>query len=127
MDGDRVDSIIRPVVEDEADMAIGIFRDGRGATDLAQFITPFISGQRALKRQVFLDIPKLDTVRSGVETAITKYARSHDLRIARVSLPGCTHCMKEEKLGFLRGVVHRVRMYADIGKILLDGHEFRKK
>jgi glycosyltransferase involved in cell wall biosynthesis len=125
MDGPRVDSLVEPVVDGSADMAIGIFRDGRGATDLAQFITPFISGQRAMKRETFLNIPKLDEVRSGVETAITKYARCHDLRIARVSLPGCTHCMKEEKLGFVRGFMQRLRMYADIGKIMLDGREFR--
>lgn len=125
MDGDRVDSIVRPVVENEADMSIGIFRDGRGATDLAQFVAPFISGQRAMRRDVFLSIPQLDSVRSGVETAITKYARSHNLRIARVSLTGCTHCMKEEKLGLLRGFAHRLRMYVDIGKIMLDGREYR--
>jgi glycosyltransferase involved in cell wall biosynthesis len=125
MDGVRVDALVRPVLEDSADMAIGIFRDGRGATDLAQFIAPFISGQRALKREVFLGIPKLDGVRSGVETAITKYARSHNLRVARVDLPGCTHCMKEEKLGFWRGFAHRMRMYVDIGRIMLDGREYR--
>jgi len=126
MDGGRVDALVAPVVDDEADMAIGIFRDGRGATDLAQFIAPYISGQRALKRAMFLKIPGLESVRSGVETAITKYARSHGLRVARVSLPGCTHCMKEEKLGLVRGFAHRLRMYADIGRIMLDGREFRK-
>lgn len=126
MDGERVDALVRPIVDGEADMVIGIFKGGRGATDLAQLIAPYISGQRAMRRDVFLQIPKLDWVRSGVETAITKYARSHGLRIVRVALPGCTHSMKEEKLGLLRGFLHRMRMYADIGRIVLDGREFKR-
>lgn len=126
MDGEKVDAIVAPVAEDRADMSIGIFRDGRGATDLAQFLTPYISGQRAMRRDVFLDIPQIDGVRSGVETAITRYFRSRGLRVERVTLAGCTHHMKEEKLGFLRGFTARLRMYADIGKIMLDGRRFRK-
>lgn len=127
MDGGLVDAMAAPVAEGEADMAIGIFRGGRGSTDLAQFIAPYISGQRAIRREVFLGIPKLDQVRSGVETAITKYARAHNLRTVRVALPGCTHCMKEEKLGLVRGFLHRIRMYVDIGRIVLDGREFRRR
>ncbi|MCE5314474.1 MAG: glycosyltransferase family 2 protein [Armatimonadota bacterium] len=126
MDGEKVDAIVRPVAEGEADMAIGIFRGGRGATDLAQFVAPYISGQRAMKREIFLKIPRIDGVRSGVETAITKYFRSHNLKVSRVGLTGCTHHMKEEKLGFLKGFSARMKMYYDIGRIMLDGHEFRK-
>jgi len=126
MDGGKVDAIVEPVADGEADMAIGIFKGGRGATDLAQFLTPYISGQRALRREVFLGIPNVDQVRSGVETAITKYFKAHDLKVSRVDLEGCTHCMKEEKLGFMKGLSARLKMYADITKIMLDGHEFRK-
>ncbi|MEN6356655.1 MAG: glycosyltransferase family 2 protein [Armatimonadota bacterium] len=125
MDGDKVDAIIKPVANGKADMAIGIFNGGRGPTDLAQFLTPYISGQRAMRRDVFLDIPGLDGVRSGVETAITKYFRSRNLKVSRVALAGCTHHMKEEKLGFLKGFSARMKMYYDITKILLDGREFR--
>ncbi len=127
MDGQKVDAIVRPVVNDQADMAIGIFKGGRGATDFAQLVAPYISGQRAMRREVFLTIPKIDSTRSGVESAITKYFRAHRLRVQRVKLPGCTHCMKEEKLGLAKGLASRMRMYYDIGKILLDGRELRKK
>jgi len=126
MDGPKVDAILQPVIDEQADMAIGIFKGGRGSTDLAQFLTPYISGQRAVRRDLFLGIPNIDGVRSGVETAITKYFRAHNLRVARVTLPGCTHCMKEEKLGFWKGFRARMKMYADIGKIMFDGREYRK-
>jgi glycosyltransferase involved in cell wall biosynthesis len=127
VDGPKVDALVTPVREGRADMAIGIFRGGRGTTDLAQFLAPYISGQRALRRETFLGIPKIDGVRSGVETAITRYYRARGLRVERVTLPGCTHCMKEEKLGLVRGFYSRLRMYADIGKIMLDGREFRRR
>lgn len=125
MDGEKVDAIIQPLIDGSADMAIGIFKSGRGATDLAQLIAPFISGQRAMRRDTFIGIPQLEDARSGVETAITKYYRSRKLRVRRVTLAGCTHCMKEEKLGLLRGFVGRMKMYYDIAKILLDGREFK--
>lgn len=126
MDGEKVDAIALPVVDDTADMAIGIFKSGRRSTDLAQVIAPYISGQRAMRRDVFVSIPNLDNVRSGVETAITKYYRSHNLRVKRVDLFGCTHCMKEEKRGFIKGFLGRLRMYYDIGKIALDGRSFKR-
>lgn len=125
MDGEKVDEIVRPLVDGSADMSIGIFKSGRGVTDLAQFVAPYISGQRAMRRDVFVGIPKLECARSGVETAITKYFRRHKLSVRRVSLNGCTHCMKEEKLGFARGFAGRLKMYYDIGKIMLDGRDFR--
>ncbi len=126
MDGPKVDALVTPVADDRADMAIGIFRGGRRSTDLAQFVAPYISGQRAMRRETFLGIPKLEEVRSGVETAITKHFRAHRLRVERVPLSGCTHHMKEEKLGFVRGFASRIRMYLDIGKIMFDGREFKK-
>jgi hypothetical protein len=33
--------------------------------------------------------------------------------------------MKEEKLGLVLGFASRLRMYADIGKIILDGRRFK--
>lgn len=127
LDGSKVDSLLEPIVAGTADMSIGIFKGGRSVTDLAQFVAPYISGQRALRREVFLGIPGLDDVRSGVEIAITKYAESHEFRVTRVSLPGCTHCMKEEKLGLAKGLAARMRMYIDIGRIVLDGHKYRRR
>lgn len=127
LDGDKVDSLLEPVLDDRADMSIGIFRHGRKATDIAQFLAPYISGQRAMRRSTFLEIPELDRARSGVETAITKFFRSRGLRVERVALPGCSHHMKEEKMGFTRGFASRLRMYVDIGRILLDGRAYKQR
>jgi glycosyltransferase involved in cell wall biosynthesis len=124
--GELVDSLVRPVVDGETDVCIGIFSGGRRMTDLAQVIAPFISGQRVLYRSIFLDIPDIEHVRSGIEVAMTKYFRAHGIKMSTVSLPGCTHVMKEEKLGYFRGTFARLRMYYDICKMTLFGHRMSR-
>ena len=108
---EHVDSLVQPVEEDGAAMALGIFRHGRGATDLSQKLVPNISGQRAIRRDLFLAIPCLTRSGFGVELAITHYVMEAGLPMARVVLSGVTHPMKEEKLGFFRGAAARLRMY----------------
>ena len=124
--GEKIDSIVRPVVDREMDVCIGLFSGGRKITDIAQVVAPYISGQRALPRHVFLDIPEIDTVRSGVEVAMSKYFRSNGIKMGTVTIHGCTHTMKEEKLGYLRGSIARTKMYLDILRITLFGHRLSR-
>jgi glycosyltransferase involved in cell wall biosynthesis len=111
---EHLDALVEPVVTAQATMAIGIFTDGRPGLDLAQNLAPMLSGQRCLSRAFFLSTPLVDGSRQGVEIALTVHARASQAGIAFVSLPGVTHCTKEEKLGVMRGVVARGRMYAEI-------------
>ncbi|MBI2843716.1 MAG: glycosyltransferase [Armatimonadetes bacterium] len=121
--GEHIDSILTPVVGGDIEMCVGVFRGGRRLTDLAQIIAPYISGQRAMPRELFLEIPGIQAVRSGVEVALTKYFRANSLKMATVILTGCTHVMKEEKLGCIRGFTARLKMYYEISKIMLNGHK----
>src|SRR6056297_259166 len=52
--------LINPLLADEADMTIGIFTKGRGLTDLAQVVSPNLSGQRAIKLSELRKIKSLD-------------------------------------------------------------------
>lgn len=106
----HVDALVEPVTRG-AVMSLGVFRHGRGPTDLAQKLVPNISGQRAIRRDVFLSIPCLTKSGFGVELAITHFIADAGLPMKRVVLEGVTHPMKEEKLGFLRGARARLRMY----------------
>jgi glycosyltransferase involved in cell wall biosynthesis len=117
----HVADLLRPVLDDLAEMTVGVFRGGRLATDLSHFLVSYISGQRALSRELFLAIPGISASRSGVETAITKYVKARGLRVRNVAMQGVTHPMKEEKLGLLPGVTARLKMYWEIGKSLTDG------
>jgi hypothetical protein len=120
---EHVGDLLEPVLTGEAEMTVGVFRGGRLATDLSHFLVSYISGQRALPRELFLGIPGLATARSGVETAITKYVKARGHRVQNVAMYGVTHPMKEEKLGVLPGVKARLKMYWEIARSLTNGHE----
>ncbi|RKL62061.1 glycosyltransferase family 2 protein [Thermoanaerobacteraceae bacterium SP2] len=110
----HVRELLQPVYSGEAAMTIGIFKNGRGATDLAQRIAPFLSGQRALKRDVFDKLEKYPVKDYGLEIALTLMAERENIRVREVELRNLTHVMKEEKRGLLAGFLSRIKMYWDI-------------
>lgn len=112
----HVRSLLRPVMRGEAEMTIGIFERGRLSTDLAQIVAPYLSGQRAVRREVLQAISGLDTARFGVEVALTRHIKEHNIKVEYVPLENLTHRMKEEKLGLLRGFLARMKMYWEIVK-----------
>jgi len=116
---DHVNALIEPVCSGEADMTIGIFGNGRTATDLAQALTPWLSGQRAIKRSV-LEGLELDISRFGVEAVLTRHAKESGLKAVDVKLPRLTHVMKEEKMGTVKGMASRARMYWEVLKSIVD-------
>jgi len=114
---EHINDLVFPIKSDIADMTLGIFSSGRGVTDLAQKIAPFLSGQRASKRWLFESLPQeYWSTGFGIEIAITRFAKENNLRILDVPLPYATHTMKEEKLGFARGILARLKMYKDIAR-----------
>lgn len=115
----HINDLIIPVIKDETDMTIGVFKNGRFITDMAQRVAPYLSGQRALKRCIIQDVDKLDMTRYGIDIAITKQAEKKNYRFTTVALGDLTHIMKEEKLGFSRGVAERIKMYWQIIRCML--------
>lgn len=111
---EHVTDLVLPVIQGEADMTMGTFTGGRLSTDLAQAITPFLTGLRAMRRQVIAEMPAVEVTRYGVEVALTRHARRQHLRVKEVPLPGLSQVMKEEKLGFWAGFARRLRMYWEI-------------
>jgi glycosyltransferase involved in cell wall biosynthesis len=106
--------LTRPVLDNECDMTIGLFRGGRLQTDLSHFLTPFLSGQRCLRWNRFRDTPYLDNARGGIEVGLSLYARRQGLRVRRVPWHGVTHVMKTEKMGRARGLWVHFKMYGEI-------------
>jgi len=111
---EHIAALTKPVLAGRCDMTVGIFRHGRVQLDLAQRLTPFLSGQRCLRWSLFARTPDLDQAGWGVETAFHLYAGLHDLRIEKVWLEGLSQWMKEEKEGLPRGMRERARMYGHI-------------
>lgn len=110
----HINQLLDPIYDGTADMTVGVFEEGRLATDLAQKIAPFLSGQRAVKRALFSAIPEVEHSRYGVEMALSRYADKQDLPVTVVNLKDLSQIMKEEKEGVARGLWSRVKMYWEI-------------
>ncbi|MFW5981174.1 MAG: glycosyltransferase family 2 protein [bacterium] len=115
----HIDDLLEPIFNDQCDMTLGIFNDGRGLTDLAQLVSPNLSGQRAVKQEIISKIGNLKDSGYGVEIAINKFIKEHG-RVKQVELKELSHVMKEEKRGFAKGVVDRGKMYWDIVRVLVN-------
>lgn len=113
----QVESLILPVQRKEADMTLGLFNAGRGVTDLAQKLAPFLTGQRGVRRDVLEQLTEEDWISGyGIEIALTRFAKEHGLRVLEVPLENVTHTMKEEKMGLAKGMKARLKMYWEIAK-----------
>ncbi len=113
---DHIDALLRPVLENKAVMSLGLFGKGRVATDLAQKMAPYLTGQRAMRRDLLAHISDLDLTRFGVEVALHRYVDENDVSVALVTLSDLSHLMKEEKLGLWKGLAARGKMYWEIIK-----------
>lgn len=111
---EHVEQLLSPVMNGSAVMCVGLFENGRVATDLAQMVAPYLSGQRAVKREVLELVNDMDITRFGVEMAITKIVEGKDLIVKEVHLRDLTHVTKEEKLGVIKGFAARMKMYWEI-------------
>ncbi len=122
---EHVHNLLMPVIYNGVDMTIGIFEKGRIATDLAQKITPQLSGQRALKFSMLQKISDMDVARFGVEVALNRLLETSGAKVQEVILKDMTHVMKEEKLGVWKGMAARMKMYWEIVKYLTRVHTLR--
>jgi len=110
----HIADLLRPILTQKAEMTVGIFAHGRFATDFAQKVAPFLSGQRAVTRNLFLQIPDIENTRYGVEVALSRYVSKHNIPVVNVSLLDLSQVMKEEKRGLIKGFCQRLRMYWEI-------------
>jgi len=106
------------------DMTIGVFKGGRGSSDLAQRFFPILNGQRAVRGKWVRNLPDFSWTRFGVEVFLTKFAHDTAVNIEMVPLWGLAHYHKEEKYGPFLGVYHRLKMYVEIFRTYLfyEGH-----
>jgi glycosyltransferase involved in cell wall biosynthesis len=125
--GDHIDRIIRPILRNDSEMCVGVFRGGKTWSDSAQKIAPYLSGQRALRRDLFESINGIAGMRMGVEVALTEAAKRRRARIIYVALAGVSNCHKEQKLGFIKGSKERTKMYVEIAQTYVKAKRQNKR
>lgn len=110
---EHLSRMLQPVVRGELGMAIGVFEGGGFVTDFGNKMTPHLSGQRAVRRDWLLTVPRLGQER-WPEPAITDHLRRTALSWGYVQLPELKQVLKETKRGFWQGLGYRARMYWEI-------------
>ncbi|TDX48875.1 glycosyltransferase family 2 protein [Orenia marismortui] len=108
---DHIKRLVEPVFKEGVDMSCGLFDNGRGHTDFAQRLTPYLTGQRALKKELIKECDDLSDAKFGAEMALTKVALEQDWKIKKVILPELSHRIKEDKMGLIKGFYARIKMY----------------
>lgn len=123
----HIDDIIRPLLHGQCDMCVGIFRGGKVWSDMAQRVAPRLSGQRALKRELFEAVPYMAELGMGVEWALNYTAERRKAKVLRVLLRGVSNCFKEQKLGGMKGLKARGTMYKEIVEAMVKTRRRRPR
>jgi polyisoprenyl-phosphate glycosyltransferase len=112
---EHINDLIKPIINNEADLALGIFTGGRMKTDLAHKVTPFLSGQRCIKKDLFLEaVSSSSDLGYGIEVFMSLFLLKQKKRVMKIHLHNLTHVMKEEKNGKGKGMKNRFKMYEEI-------------
>ncbi len=117
---EHIITIAKPVLTDSVDMCVGALRSRKFFSTAAMYLSPHLSGQRAIKRDLFLQIPNIETARMGVETIIHSYAKKHKIKFKYVLIRGVSNTHKEWKMGVMKGAAARAKMYKEIGRAYLQ-------
>jgi glycosyltransferase involved in cell wall biosynthesis len=110
----HVRQLVVPVLLGENDATVGIFEGGRVSTDWAQALAPFLSGQRAMRRQLLVGFEHIDMAGYGVELQLHRQLKRLGIAPKEVVLRDVTQVVKEEKMGLVKGFSARMRMYWEI-------------
>jgi esterase/lipase len=106
-----VEEIIKPVTENKVDMFIGLRNNFMQS---AVHLFAINSGERALRREIWLNLPQYFKYRYRVEAGlnhyVTRYGRGFDYKTFNYHQP-----TKEKKYGFLKGTFLRWWMNLDVG------------
>lgn len=110
---EQVKELVAPVLSGGARMSIGV----RNAADSRMFRFRklfLVSGQRAMRRDVFLAVPPVWRRGYRVEKALNFVCRVNRWPVTVVALPGLGTRTKLEKSGFSRGLSRHLAMIAAV-------------
>jgi len=112
---EHLKKMLQPLLEDEdLVMTVGIFKGGRLRTDFAQAVAPQISGQRAFKKSFLAGLPDLSESGFGCEVIINQHLEKQGFKFREVYLEGLSQVVKEEKIGYPKGFLYRLKMYWEL-------------
>lgn len=117
----HVDQLAGSVRSSACAMNIGLRDRGDVGTWMTRFL-PHISGERALKREVWEYVPSELKKGFMIEVALNVAAKRMGARVCLVPLDGLTFRRKIQKVGLLRGGLGYVKMAAEIINAIVYAH-----
>lgn len=115
---EHVSLLLFPVLTGERMMHVGLRDRGSRLTALTAHL-PLISGERAMKREVFEGVPPTFLKGFMVESALNYFCRSRNYSYGSVKLSGLSIRRKYQKVGFPRAVLQYSRMFFQISKAMI--------
>lgn len=121
-----IDEIIKPVVNGQVDMMIGMRNRTIFIMRFLLRVIPLLGGERAVTREFWESVPMEFKERFMVEAALNFFAHragGYDYHV----FPGLSQTVKERKYGLMRGFIARLRMCWDVFKsqVRLHLHWYR--
>lgn len=110
---EHLEQLVRPVLDQTRSMQVGIRDRGRIFTSFAHRL-PLISGERALRREVAVGIPREFYRGFMIEVAFNYFCQSRGLSYGFVDLPHLSIRRKYQKVGWPKAVVQYVAMTGQI-------------
>ena len=111
----HIPRLVNPVVRGVVDMNIGLNDRGRFITRMMEYL-PLISGQRALRRELFEQIPLEFLQGYMIESSLNYICRIQNARIGTVKMRGVHLRTKVQKVGWRKSLGQYARM---IGQVMV--------
>lgn len=110
----HVDSLIKPMLAGQAEMVCGLFDRGPLINPLYLYGLPILTGQRAIRRDLFCSLTESATTGFRIEAAMNRLIGTHHLRRIDFICPNLWQRSKEKKRGFFSGLFARLKMYGSV-------------
>jgi len=123
---DHISALVKPVLNGECDMNIGV----RNRGDVANFLHlkmkcgPILSGIRVMRRKVFETVPPQYQSHFKIEAALNCFCASAGFRQQETVIHGLGHVIKESKRGLADGLQARWKMSREVVLVLFDLYVF---
>jgi len=122
-------AIVEPVLAGKLAMCVG-WRDRNAFSNFTQRFLPLIGGERAMRRDIFENIPERFIHGFMIEAATNYYCRANDLPYGATLLKGLTVRTKYQKVGWAKALPQYAHMYFQVIKAMilvrLHAKEFRE-
>jgi glycosyltransferase involved in cell wall biosynthesis len=111
---EHVLALCEPVLSGNYDMTLGLFKGGNWKSDFSHWATPWLTGQRCLRRNMLQCVDHDAAAGYGLETAMTVAVHQQSWKVVKVTLRGMSHPISEIHSGGIKGLANRMKMYSHV-------------